>query len=53
MVKRFKKRYKGVEVGIADFGDGIYVWEYTNYGSVEERNKAIDHFDKLYHFENR
>lgn len=50
-MRSFKRSYKGVEVGIKEI-DNIYIWEYTNYGSTEERAKAIDHFNKEYHFEN-
>jgi len=49
--RTFKRKYKGVEVGIAEI-DGMYVWEYTNYGSTEERAAAIDHFHKKYDFQN-
>ena len=51
MNRHFKETFNGVEVGITE-KDGSYVWEYTNYGSTEERAKAIDEAHKKYNFDN-
>jgi hypothetical protein len=50
-MKRFKLKVGVVEVGILE-SDGLYFWEFTNFGSTEERAKAIDELNKIYYFQN-
>ena len=49
--RHFKVKVKGVEVGILE-NDGLYFFEYTNFGSVKERAKAIDKVNETYKLEN-
>ena len=51
-MRRFKRTFKGVEVGILEEDDGVFIWEYTNFGSVKDRVRAINYFNKQYSFMN-
>lgn len=49
--RHFKVKIGVVEVGVLNF-DGLYFFEFTNYGSKEQRIKAIDKLNGVYNFEN-
>lgn len=49
--RHFKVEIGNVEVGILDF-DGLYFFEFTNYGTIEERGNALNKCDEVYNFEN-
>ena len=49
--RHFKVKVDEVEVGILEF-DGLYFFEFTNYGSTKDRGNALDKCDEVYNFEN-
>jgi len=48
----FKLKHKVVEVGIIGHGDGVFSFDYTNYGTNEEGAEAIDYFNQFFNFQN-
>ena len=49
--RHFKVKVGNVEVGILDF-DRLFYFEFTNYGSTQERWNALNKCSDVYNFEN-
>lgn len=49
--RHFKVKVGKVEVGLLEF-EGLYFFEYTNYGTTEERYKALNKVREVYDLEN-